>query len=309
MKVVVTGSLSFDQVMSMPGRFKDYIMADKLHMINVSFLMETFSRHFGGTAGNQAYTLGLLGIKPMVVGTAGKDFGKYKSRLRSVGVDTSGIKIDQKKFTASGWCMTDRDDNQIWGFYSGAMAGDKNLSLKGKLGQGDLAAITPTEPLAMAKFIRECRENHYRFLFDPAFQIARFSQSSLKEGVAGTEILIGNDYEIALLQKRVSLKNNKLIITTLGRKGSILQMGKVSWRIPAAKAKNSKDPTGAGDAYRAGFLAGYIKKLPLPVCGRMGSLAAVYTVEKEGTQTHKFSLTEFKKRYKTNFKEELKYEI
>lgn len=309
MKIWITGSVSFDHIMSMPGKFSDYLMPDKLHVINVSFLMETFRQEQGGTAGNQAYTLALFKFKPIILSCVGKDFKKYRARLIKTGVSVSRIKVNRKKASANGFCMTDKNDNQIWGFYSGAMEGDKNLSLADKLKPEDLAVLTPTDPKATEKFIQECSQYHYRYLFDPAFQIPRLSQKSLQLGVSRAEIVVGNDYEIALLKRKVKLNPTKILITTLGEKGSLIQKENQQFRIPAAKPKNVKDPTGAGDAYRAGFLAGYLKNLPLEVCGRMGALAAVYTVEKIGTQTHKFSLTEFKKRYKSNFKENLKYEI
>lgn len=307
MKVIIIGSLSFDGIMSMPGKFKDYLQADKLHIINVSFLMDTFRKEQGGTAGNQAYCLALLGLKPIIFSCAGRDFKQYKTRLEKSGVDVRQIVINKNKISATGFCMTDRDDNQIWGFYSGAMAGDKKLSLSGKASGNDLVLITPTEPEAMGNFINQCCRDNYRFLLDPAFQIPRLKQSILQKGVSRAEIVIGNDYEISLLKKRVKLNRKKIIITTFGDQGSLVEKGKEKFRIPIAKPKKVVDPTGAGDAYRGGFIAGYLKGLPLTVCGRMGALAAVYTVEKHGTQTYHFSLTEFKKRYKTNFGYELRY--
>ena len=310
MKVIVTGSMSFDQVMSMPGRFKDYLMPEKLHILNVSFLMDTFSRHFGGTAGNQAYTLGLLGVKPKLVVTVGTDFGLYKNHLQKVGVNLEAVKRVKDK-TAIGFAMADRDNNQVWGFYSGAMKAAKDLSLKPFLTTEDWVIISPNEPKAMEKYVDECVEKEINFLFDPAFQIPILKLSKLKKGVMNASILIGNDYEISLLRERLKLtksqilKSNLILITTYGSKGSMIEQGFKAIKIPCAKPLNNGDPTGAGDAYRAGFLTGYLKKLPLEVCGRMGAVAAVYTVEKFGTQTHKFSLLEFKKRYRSNFKKSL----
>lgn len=315
MKVIVTGSVSFDQVMSMPGRFKDYLMPDKLHILNVSFLMDTFSKEMGGTAGNQAYSLALLGYKPILAATVGKDFNEYREHLKKTGVNLTYVKSFNNEITASGFAMTDKNNNQIWGFYSGAMKQAKNLSLKPVINQDDFVLITPNDPQAMENYINECAAAKCRFLFDPAFQTPRLKLASLKKGVMKAAVLIGNDYEISLLRKRLKLtksqilKSGIILITTYGAKGSMIEKGFTAIKIPPAKPKSSGDPTGAGDAYRAGFTAGYLKNLPLAVCGRIGALAAVYTVEKFGTQTHKFSLTEFKKRYKSNFKEELNYEI
>jgi adenosine kinase len=305
MKLIVTGSLSFDCIMSMPGRFEDYLQPDKLHLINVSFLMDTYRKNQGGTAGNQAYTLALLGFKPVIFSCAGKDFSRYSRKLESAGAETGEIRIDKTKITASGFCMTDTNDNQIWGFYSGAMAGDKDLQLDRVAQPGDFVLITPTEPRAMENFIKYCCQKNIKFLLDPAFQIPRIKQKILQQGVNRAEIIIGNDYEIALLAKRVKLNRQKIIITTLGRHGSRINCKGKSQIIPIARPKSEVNPTGAGDAYRAGFLAGYLKRLPLPVCGRMGALAAVYTVEKFGTQTHHFTLNQFKKRYQENFKQPL----
>jgi len=313
MRLIVTGSLSFDHVMSMPGRFKDYLMPEKLHIINVSFLMDTFRLDKGGTAGNQAYSLALLGLKPILLGSAGKDFFEYKRHLDKAGVNTSRIKMYRKQVTATGFAMTDKNNNQVWGFYSGAMKEDAHLSLLDKAKENDFVVLAPTDPRAMEKYVDECCQIKCRFLFDPAFQTPRLKINKLKKGALKAKIVIGNDYEIALLLKRLKLakrqllKPGKILITTLGSKGSIIETKEARYKIPIAKPDNSSDPTGAGDAYRAGFLAGYLRGLSLPESGRMGSLAATYSVEKSGTQTHKFSLSSFKRRYKINFNHELRY--
>lgn len=307
----MTGSVSFDQIMSMPGRFADYLQPDKLHILNVSFLMETFTRHFGGTAANQAYTLALLGFKPKLAAAVGTDFGSYRTHLTKAGVDLS-LLLKVKDKTATGFAMTDRDNNQVWGFYSGAMKQANKLSLKEQLTNKDWLVITPNDPRAMLNYVRQAKATGVNYLYDPAVQIPRFSGEQLRAGISGAKIVIGNDYEIALMLKISGLTQEQIIahsvlISTGGAKGSLIMTGKEKLLIPIAKAKSAVDPTGAGDAYRAGFLAGYIKELPLPVCGRMGALAAAYTVEKFGTQTHHFNLTQFKKRYKTNFNHELRY--
>ena len=312
MNIFVTGSVSFDQVMSMPGRFADYLQPEKLHILNVSFLMETFSRHFGGTGANQAYTLALLGFTPKLVATVGTDFGSYRSHLLKAGVDLSLVKKVKDK-TATGWAMTDRDNNQVWGFYSGAMKQAAKLSLEKQLKSKDWLVVTPNDPRAMVNYARQAVKANASYLYDPAVQIPRFSRQELEQGIKAAKIIIGNDYEVALLLKQSGLtqekilKNNCVLISTGGAKGSLIMTRREKILIPIAKAKKVVDPTGAGDAYRAGFLAGYLKALALPVCGRMGALAAAYTVEKFGTQTHHFTLTQFKKRYKVNFGHELRY--
>lgn len=311
MKLVVTGSVSFDQIMTMPGRFADYLQPEKLHILNVSFLMETFSRHFGGTGANQAYSLALLGFRPKLAGTVGTDFGSYRRHLTKAGVDLSLV-MPVKDKTATGFAMTDKDNNQVWGFYAGAMKQANKLSLRGELADGDWLAITPNDPRAMTNYVNQAIIAGANYLYDPAVQLPRFNREQLKRGISGAKIVIGNDYEVALMEKisgrsQEQIAANSVLISTGGAKGSLILTAKEKILIPVAKAKSVVDPTGAGDAYRAGFLAGYIKGLPLPVCGRMGALCAVYTVEKAGTQTHHFTLAQFKKRYKLNFDHELRY--
>jgi len=309
-QVVVTGSVAFDHIMSMPGRFKDHIMPDKLHILNISFYVETLRRGFGGTGGNQAYNLTLLGYKPLLVAAAGRDFGEYKQFLQKAGVGIEGVR-EYKELTATGFAVADQDDNQIWSFYAGAMKRATKLSLKPYLDKANLVMVAPNEPEAMTRYVGECSQAGVDFLYDPAFWIPNLGKQALVKGVKGARIVIGNDYEIELLLRRTGLKKKqvltgeRILITTLGAKGSIIETGKETFEIPAAKPKNTSDPTGAGDAYRAGFIAGYLKNLPLSVCGRMGSVTAVYTVEKYGTQTHRFTLAQFKKRYQENFGESL----
>jgi adenosine kinase len=312
-KVVVTGSLAFDNIMSMPGRFKDHILPDKIHILNVSFTMDTFRKEYGGTGGNQAYTLALLGIKPLLVAAAGNDFSAYKKHLVRIGIDLSGIVEFKDVLTATGFVTTDKDDNQIWGFYGGAMFKAKEISIEKYIDSNNsFVLITPDDPDAMGKYVGECVKNGASFLFDPAFYIPTMKLSKLKKGVNNAKILIGNDYEISLLKKRIGfsrsemIRDGRILITTLGEKGSIIEKRGERHIIPAAKPENTSDPTGAGDAYRAGFVAGYLRGFSLPVCGRMGATAAVYTVEKYGTQTHKFSLKEFERRYSNNFQKKIK---
>lgn len=311
MNLFITGSVSFDQIMTMPGRFSDYLQPEKLHILNVSFLMDTFSRHFGGTGGNQAYSLALFGLKPKLAATVGTDFGSYRTHLIKAGVDLTLVKKIKDK-TATGFAMTDQDNNQVWGFYAGAMKRANSLSLAGKLTSQDLLAITPNDPRAMINYVNQAVSAGTAYLFDPAVQIPRFSKEQLRRGVSHARVVIGNDYEIALLLKisgltQKEILEHSILISTGGAKGSLIITGQEKMLIPIAKAKSVADPTGAGDAYRAGFLAGYLKNLPLPVCGRMGALCAAYSVERYGTQTHHFTLAQFKKRYKLNFGHELRY--
>jgi len=306
--LVVTGSLAFDYILNFPKKFSDQILPEKIHQINISFTTDKLKREFGGTAGNQAYNLALLGIKNAILATAGSDFTDYKQHLKKTGINIKYIKIIKNKLSASGFVITDKIDNQIWGFAKSAMLDAKNLSLKTVKEPIDFVAITPNEPKAIVNFINQCIELKIPYLFDPAFYISVLKPKALKRGAKYAKIIIGNDYEIAMIDKIINLKytNSQIIITTLGAKGSIVKCNKEEIGIKPAKPANISDPTGAGDAYRAGFLAGYLKGFDLTTCGQMGSTAAVYTVEKYGTQTHKFTKKEFIKRFRQNYKKDLK---
>ncbi|MDD5147363.1 MAG: carbohydrate kinase family protein [Candidatus Daviesbacteria bacterium] len=329
--ITVTGSLAFDHIMDYPGRFSDHIMPDKIHQINLSFLVTTLKKQKGGTAGNIAYNLALLKNPVSILGIAGSDFSaptesgcSYKEFLQQAGVDTSLIKTSQS-ITSTCYIMTDIADNQITAFYPGAMNEAETLSLGST--KTDLVVISPNNPKAMVKFVKECQSSGTGYMLDPGMQLPALDPENLKMMVANATILIGNDYEISLLKEKTGLDETqllnqvKVLITTLGENGSIIQTNGLPdspsrsqsppgrWSIKAGKPNQVVDPTGAGDAYRAGFLAGYLKGLGLQICGQMGAVAACYTVEKYGTTSHAFSLEEFKRRYKENFGEDLIYDI
>ena len=308
MNVIVTGSLSFDYIMDFSGRFVDRIMPDKIHKISLSFLVDTLYKQFGGTAGNIAYSLKLLGIDPTIVAPAGNDFREYHKHLVSRHISTRMISVYKDVKTSSYFVVTDTDDNQIGSFYTGAMKYAKNLSLGQRC---DFVVLAPTAPDAMKTYVTECKKRKFPYLYDPAFQIGNFTADELHQGIIGAKIVIGNDYEIALIEQKLGATHKKFVtmvpvlITTVGAKGSIIETQKESIHCKPAKPENTSDPTGAGDAYRAGFLAGYLRGYDLAVCGQMGSVAAVYTVEKYGTQTHTYTKKEFIKRYKENFGQSL----
>src|SRR3989344_3125665 len=293
--ITVTGSLAFDHIMDFEGKFGDHIMPDKIHQINLSFLVKTLQKQKGGTAGNIAYNLALLNTPVSIVGAVGGDFSEYSEFLKKAGVDTSSIKIVQNESTSSAFIMTDLSDNQITGFYPGAMGENISLSIP----QTDFVVISPNDPTAMVKFAKEAQEKEVDFLMDPGMQLPSLNTDQLQEMIKGATILIGNDYEIALLKEKLSLSEEqilnqvKILITTLGEKGSTIQSASETITVAAGKPNEVVDPTGAGDAYRAGFLAGYLKGLDLKECGQMGSVAACYSVEKYGTTTHSFTLDKF----------------
>ena len=307
MKEVVTGSLGYDYIMNFPGRFVDRIMPDKLHQISLSFLADKLTKNIGGTAGNLAYTLKLLGAEPYIVATVGSDFEEYRQFLSKHRITVDGIRVIRNEPCGSYHVITDKDDNQIGAFYTGATKYNKGLSIE-QSEKPTFVVIGPNDPEAMKKYVTECRKLGYRYLYDPAFQIGNFTPEELRYAIEGAELLIGNDYEVALIEQKLGVTHEdlimmgpKAIITTLGAKGSIIETRFDAIHVKAAKPKNVSDPTGAGDAYRGGFLAGYVRGLPLEVCAQMGSVAAVYTVEKYGTVTHHYTKGEFIKRYKENY--------
>lgn len=312
MGVVVTGTLGFDYIMNFSGRFADRIMPDKIHQLSLSFLVDTLHKQFGGTAGNIAYTLKLLGVEPELLAPAGYDFAPYEDFLRKHKIRISGIPVHGDVATSAYFVMTDQEDNQIGSFYVGATKYAKDLKIASVKPKATFAILAPTDPLAMKRYITECKKLRIPYLYDPAFQIGNFSADELKDGIVHARILIGNDYEIALIERKLAISHEELVlmvpilVTTLGSRGSVIETRHDAIHVKAAKPANTSDPTGAGDAYRAGFVAGYLKDFDLAVCGQMGATAAVYTVEKYGTQTHEFTKKEFIKRYQANFAGSLK---
>lgn len=310
-RFVVTGSLAYDHIMSMPGQFSDHIMPDKIHMLNVSFIMQDFRKEFGGTAGNIAYSSALLHTPVLLAATAGNDFSPYNSHLKKTKyLDSTGVKICSDTPTAQGFVITDRNDNQIWGFYQGAMQYAATLDLISFLKPADFLIIAPNDPTAVVSYVNLAIKTKTPYLFDPAFNIPHFKIEDFRTAINHAAIVIGNDYEIELIKRRLDLKdlpqNHQIWITTLGSKGSLITHGSETLTIPPVSPLQNVDPTGAGDAYRAGFLAGFFRNLPLDICGKLGSLSAVYTVEHYGTQTHRFTLSEFTRRFKDNFSLDLK---
>lgn len=320
--IIVTGSIAFDHIMDFPGKFSDHILPDKLHVLSLSFLVDKLKKERGGTAGNIAYNLALLNSKPLLMGCVGKDFTDYRKHLEKRGVDTKGVKAIENDFTSSAFIMTDQKDNQISGFYPGAMNKNQELRIANNVLQKDtieMVVISPNDPKAMKNLVEECITEGLVYMYDPGMQLPRISNKELKKGIQSAGILIGNDYEMAAIKEKLRTKDEKLfeendklkiIITTLGEKGCMIVDRKSnqqlkSMLIPPAKPEKVCDPTGAGDAFRAGFLAGYLRNFPLSVCGKMGNLAAVYAVEKYGTQNYHYTIREFCLRYQKNFKEKL----
>lgn len=314
-QILVTGSLAFDHIMDFPESFEENILPEKLKALSLSFLAENFSKNFGGVAGNIAYNLALLGQKAVILSSAGKnDFESYGEHLKKAGVETRFVKQLRSQFTANMFMITDKNNCQIAGFYPGTMKKDQDLSVikSVKKYKGvHFLVIAPTIPSAMDNFVKEAKKLRLPYLFDPAQQIPRLSPRQLRGGIKSAEILICNDYELALISKKTGLSKKqilnqvKVLVTTLGEKGSLIETKKKTLTIGIAKPRKVVDPTGAGDGYIAGFLTGYLWGRPLEVCGQLGATVATYAIEHYGTQNHHFTKSHLEKRYCQNFTETL----
>jgi adenosine kinase len=306
MKIVVTGSIAFDYLMSFPGRFTEHFLPDHMDRISLSFLVDTMDKRRGGCAPNIAYTLALLGERPLLMATAGEDFAEYRAWLESAGVDTSLVKQVSGKFTASFFCSTDQHNNQIASFYTGAMADAGGLSFRAVRDCG-IAIISPNDPGAMVQYAEECRALGIRYIFDPGQQCARMSGDELRAGALGATIVICNDYEFELLRQKSGLGEDEILmrsevlIVTRGEHGSSVIARDGRTDVPAAPTRRVVDPTGVGDAFRGGLMKGIALGLPYAVCAQIGSVAATYALEHLGGQSHAYTWDEFRQRYEKHF--------
>lgn len=308
MKIVISGSIAFDYLMSFPGRFKEHILPDQIDRLSVSFLVDTLDKRRGGVAPNIAYTLALLGERPLVLGTAGHDFGEYRAWLEAQGVDTSAVVEIPEAFTASFFVNTDLDNNQIAAFYTGAMAYAHQLSIAEHAGGNvDLVVISPEDPRTMVARAKECKALDIPYVYDPSQQIIRLSAEELMVGIEGCLLLIVNEYEFGMVRRKTNWTEDEVLaragglIVTLGEGGSRLRIDDREHHIPIVPPRIIADPTGVGDAFRAGLLRGYSLGLPWDLAGRMGSVAAAYVMEQVGTQSHRYTPTEFVVRFRQHF--------
>jgi adenosine kinase len=304
--IIITGSIAYDYIMDFPGKYADHILPDKIHTINISFILNKFERRTGGTAGNVSYSLGLLKTPHILFSYIGKDYPEYFAKFKKTGINLDNVKIDKTKHTSTGFAIADKSNNQIWGYFYGAGENTYKLDLKKIANKNDLVLIGPSGAKGSMSLVNQCIKLKIPYMFDPGFILTQVTNKELEKGIKNAKYIIGNDYEINVIKNRV--KNwkkyfkNKMIITTLGEKGTLIEdLGKI-YRIKSAKVKKILDPTGAGDAFRSGFLAGLEKGFDLKTCGQMGSVAAVYAVEKYGCQEHLYSKKEFVERYSQNYK-------
>jgi len=306
MRLIVTGSIAYDYLMSFPGKFTDHFLPEHFSRVSLSFLVDSMDKRRGGCAPNIAYTLALLGERPVLMATAGQDFAEYRRWLDAAGVDTSLVQDVPDKFTASFFCSTDVANNQIASFYTGAMAHAPELSFR-TAGDVGLAIISPNDPAAMTQYAEECRTLGIKFIFDPGQQCARMSGDELANGVRGAYLVICNDYELELIREKTGLGEGDLLerasilVVTRGEHGSTILQAGSKIVVPAVKPHRIADPTGVGDAYRGGLMKGLARGADLATCGRLGSVAAAYALEHLGGQSHAYTRAEFRERYEQHF--------
>jgi adenosine kinase len=304
--IIVTGSIAFDYLMTFPGAFTELLLPEHLSRLSLSFLVDEMEKRRGGCAPNIAYTLALLGERPRLMATAGQDFGDYRQWLEAAGIDTALVQDVPDKFTASFFCSTDRNNNQIASFYAGAMAAADELSFR-TIPPPDLVIVSPNDPKAMVQYAEECRTLGLRYIFDPGQQCARLGGDELSAGLVGANIVISNDYEFELIREKTGLdvdgllRTAEAVVVTKGEHGSTIHLPGEQIDVPAVPERRVADPTGVGDAFRGGLMKGLAMDADWETCGRLGSVAATYALEHVGGQSHAYTFDEFRARYEAQF--------
>lgn len=307
-KLVICGSIAIDRIMDFSNSYTDLIKPEKIHVLSISVFLDKLIDTYGGVAANICYTLALLGEKPILVGSVGPNCNDYIKKLSDIGIDTADV-FFSKLPTASFNVITDKDNNQVGGFYPGAMMDSDNQTLKKYQGQNVLITIAPHDPKAMKRQVKECKDLGLRLFYDVSQQVSNIDSEDITEGVEAAELLIVNDYEFNVICEKTGKTADEIksmipvVVITKGHLGSTIEGKNVKEiiNIPSAKPNKVVDPTGAGDAFRSGFLYGYARGLDLDICGKLGSVSAVYALEKHGTQEHSFTKEEFSQRFKENF--------
>ncbi len=311
MAILITGSIATDHLMTFPGNFVDSLVEGKLDKVSLSFLVDELEIRRGGVAPNIAFGMGCLGLSPILVGAVGPDFADYESWLNRHGVDTSGVHISESAHTARFVCTTDAEQNQIATFYAGAMSEARNIELKpivDKAGSADIVLIGANDPLAMQRHTDECRFRGYPFAADPSQQLARMSGDEVKPLIEGAQYLFTNEYESALIEQKTGWNSQDISamvevrVITMGAKGArIDRRGEQSVEVPIAEELRKADPTGVGDAFRAGFLAGQAWGLTDERSAQIGSLLATCVIETVGTQEYELAQQHFLQRMAQSF--------
>jgi adenosine kinase len=300
--IIVSGSLAYDRIMDFPGNFADHILPDKIHSINVCFQVNGMQEKVGGTAGNIAYALKMMGEDPIISAAIGKDYRNYFDWLQRNGISTDRIKIIDAEFTAGAYITTDKADNQITGFNPGAMKYSSSLDFDSLEPDKNMLIVSPGNLDDMVSYPRICKEKGIDYIFDPGQSLPMLEAGDLADAVEGCRALICNDYEIELFMSKTGMDQGKLleragaVVVTMGESGSRVYTPNGEVRIPASGPKQVLDPTGAGDAYRGGLLCGLVRGMDIEASARMGGACASFAVESYGTQCYSFTPEEFQKR-------------
>ena len=306
MTILVTGSVAYDTIMVFPDRFRNHLLADRLHILNVCFLTPQMRREFGGTAANIAYNLRLLGDDPLVMATVGEDSAPYVARLEQLGIDTRLLKRISGQFTAQAFITTDLDDNQITAFHPGAMNFAHENRIAAKLG-ASLAIIAPDGKQGMLEHAAQCAAEGIRFLFDPGQGLPMFSREELERVLRSASFVAVNDYEGRLLEEKSGrsladiARGVQALVCTLGAKGSVIYAAGQRHEIPCVEAEAVVDPTGCGDAYRAGLLYGIVRGWDWPRTGRLASVMGAIKIASRGAQNHAPSREDIEARFRRAF--------
>ncbi len=306
MSVLICGSLAFDTIMVFPDRFREHILPDKLHMLNVAFLVPEMRREYGGTAGNIAYNLHGLGGEAHIMATVGDDFGPYRERLSALGLPTGHVRHVAGTYTAQAFITTDLDDNQITAFHPGAMNFSHQNSVQDARGI-KLAVIAPDGRDGMFRHARELADAGIPFMFDPGQGLPMFNGEELMQFIASADYLAVNDYEAQLLQQKTGqtleslAREVKALIVTLGGKGSQIHAGGKVHEIPAVAPRAVVDPTGCGDAYRAGLLHGIVEGMDWETTGRLASLLGSLKIAERGAQNHAVARSDIEDAFRSAF--------
>ncbi len=307
MSILVTGSIAIDHIMVFRDRFRNHILPDRIHTLNVSFHVPTLRKSFGGTGANIAFALRQLGDDPLLLGAVGRDFDEYAAWLDRHGVRRDGIRVLDDAFTAQCFITTDLDDNQITAFHSGAMDRAHEAGLDGVHEPVEVAIVAPNGKRAMQEYARELKRRGVPTVIDPGQGLPLFAREELLELLEGAALYVVNDYEWSLTLEKTGLDEEEVVkrvgalVVTLGEQGSRLRSGARRFEIPAVPARVVVDPTGCGDAYRAGLLHGLARGLALETCGRLGSLLGSLSVEREGTQGLELARGELAGRFERAF--------
>ncbi len=304
---LICGSVAYDTILQFPDRFKSHILPDKIHILNVSFLVPDMRREFGGCATNIAYSLKLLGDRGVPMATAGHDFAPYRERMLALGICMDYVKVIDGAFTAQAFITTDLDDNQITAFHPGAMQ-HAHLNQVSDAGSGiALGIVAPDGRQAMMEHAAQFAAAKIPFIFDPGQGMPMFGAEELKTFIAQARWVAVNDYELALLQQKTGFTVSDItaqveaLVVTRGAEGSVIHTKEGALQVQCAKPRAVVDPTGCGDAYRAGLIHGLLRGLDWETTGRMASLMGAIKIESRGPQNHSFTQAEFDRRYRDNF--------